>query len=72
MRNMLDVSHIAAAVVYSGLGVAVFTAWFCAFDKLTPYDLWDEIVVKQNRALAQVISGVSIGICLIIAAAVLG
>lgn len=72
MRNMLDVSHIAAAVIYSGIGVAVFTAWFCAFDKLTPYDLWHEIVGKQNRALAQVVSGISIGIAIIIAAAVLG
>lgn len=72
MRNMLDVSHVAAAVVYSGIGVSVFTAWFWLFDRLTPYDLWHEIVAKQNRALAQVVSGISIGISLIIAASVLG
>lgn len=72
MRNMLDASHLAAAVVYSGIGVAVFTGWFWAFDRMTPYDLWGEIVGKQNRALAQVVSGISIGIAIIIAAAVLG
>lgn len=72
MRNMLDASHVAAAILYSGIGVAVFTAWFWVFDRLTPYDLWHEIVAKQNRALAQVVSGISIGIAIIIAAAVLG
>ncbi len=72
MKNILDVSHLAAAVVYSGIGVAVFTAWFCLFDKLTPYDLWAEIVQKQNCALATVIAGISVSMGLIIAAAVLG
>ena len=72
MKNILDVSHLAAAVVYSGIGVGVFTVWFCLFDKLTPYDLWAEIVQKQNRALATVIAGISVSMGLIIAAAVLG
>lgn len=72
MKNMLNVQNLLAAIVYSGLGVAVFSAWFVAFDKLTPYDLWHEIVGKQNQALARVLSGVSIAIGIIIAAAMLG
>ena len=72
MKNMLDLSHLCAAIVYSGLGVAVFTGWFIAFDKLTPYDLWQEVVAKQNRALATVLAGSSIAIGLIIAASMLG
>lgn len=72
MKNLLDAQHLFAAVLYSGLGVGVFTAWFVAFDKLTPYDLWAEIVTKQNRALATVVGAISLSMGLIIAAAILG
>ncbi|MCM2304090.1 MAG: DUF350 domain-containing protein [Elusimicrobia bacterium] len=72
MKNILDVQHLAGALIYSGLGAAVFFGWFVIFDKLTPYDLWQEIVVKQNRALATVMSGLSIAMGLIIAASMIG
>lgn len=72
MKSILDAQHLVGAVVYSGLGVVVFTAWFMIFDKLTPYDLWNEIVAKQNRALATVISGISIAMGIVIAAAIVG
>ncbi|MEQ1919781.1 MAG: DUF350 domain-containing protein [Elusimicrobiota bacterium] len=72
MKSILDVQHLTGALVYSGLGAAVFFGWFVIFDKLTPYDLWNEIVVKQNRALATVMSGLSIAMGLIIAASMIG
>lgn len=72
MKNILDAQHLVAAIVYSGLGVAVFAGGFFVFDKLTPYDLWQELVTKQNRALATVLSGISIAIGMIVAAAMLG
>ena len=45
---------------------------FFLIDKLTPYNLWEELVKEKNVALAIVVGCVSIGLCLIIAAAVLG
>jgi len=72
MRNLLDVSHLIAAIIYSVLGVAVFWTSFVILDKLTPYDLWQEIVQKQNRALATVVGSISLGICIIVAAAMIG
>ena len=72
MKSILDVQHLAGALVYSALGAAVFFGWFVIFDKLTPYDLWQEIVVKQNRALATVMAGLSIAMGLIIAASMIG
>ena len=72
MKTILDINHLVGAIVYSALGVVVFTAWFVIFDKLTPYDLWTEIVAKQNRALANVIAGISIAMGMIIAASMLG
>jgi uncharacterized membrane protein YjfL (UPF0719 family) len=72
MRSLLDPTHLAAAVVYSLLGVAVFAAGFAVVDKLTPYDLWKELVEKQNRALGTVVAGVAVALGLIIAAAISG
>ncbi|MDD5305503.1 MAG: DUF350 domain-containing protein [Elusimicrobia bacterium] len=72
MKDILDVHHLAGALVYSALGAAVFFGWFVIFDKLTPYDLWQEIVVKQNRALATVMAGLSVAMGLIIAASMIG
>lgn len=72
MKQLLNPQQIAAAVVYSLMGVAVFWASFVAVDKITPYNLWQEIVQKQNRALAQVVGSIAVGISIIVAAAILG
>lgn len=72
MRSMLDPTHLAAALVYSALGVAVFAVGFAVADKLTPYDLWKELVEKQNRALGTVVAGIAVALGLIIAAAISG
>ena len=72
MKSILDAQHLVGALVYSALGAAVFFGWFVSFDKLTPYDLWQEIVTKQNRALATVVAGLSIAMGMIIAAAMIG
>ena len=60
------------SLVYSVLGLAVFSVWFLIIDKITPYDLWKELVHEKNIALAIVVGAVSIGLCMIIAAAVHG
>jgi uncharacterized membrane protein YjfL (UPF0719 family) len=71
-RSLLDVGHIAAAVVYAALGLVVFSAAFVAVDRLTPYNLWKEIVDKQNRALATIVAGLSVAMAIIVAAAIVG
>ena len=60
------------SVIYSVLGLAVFCFGFVLIDKLTPYNLWEQLVKEKNLALAIVVGSVSIGLCLIIAAAVHG
>ncbi|MFM9879942.1 MAG: DUF350 domain-containing protein [Burkholderiaceae bacterium] len=60
------------SIVYALLGVVVFWISFIVIDKITPYKLWEEIVEKQNMALALVIAAMSLGICLIVAAAIHG
>ena len=61
-----------ASLIYSVLGVIVFCITFIFVDKLTPYDLWKQLVEEKNLALAVVVGAVGLGICIIIAAALHG
>jgi len=58
------------ALVYSILGILIFVIAFVLIDRLTPFHLWNEIVREHNTALAILIGAMSIGLCIIIAAAV--
>ena len=64
------VRNIEAALVFAFIGIAIFVLSFTIIDRLTPYDLWREIVQEKNMALAVLVGALSIGICIIIAAAV--
>jgi putative membrane protein len=58
------------AAVFAAMGMLIFLVAFLVMDKLTPYHLWKEIVQEHNMALAILVGAMSIGICVIIAAAV--
>ena len=60
------------SILYALIGVAMFWLSFLIIDKLTPYDLWAELVEKQNMAVAIVVGAMSLGISIIVAAAVVG
>ncbi len=60
------------SMLYALIGVLMFWISFIVIDKLTPYNLWEEIVSKQNRALALVVAAMCLGISLIVAAAIHG
>lgn len=60
------------SMLFALIGVAVFWVCFVVVDKLTPYDLWQEIVEKQNIALSIVVGAMCIAIGLIVAAAIGG
>ena len=62
--------YLLNAMVYALLGVVIYIASFAVVDKITPYHLWQEIVEKQNVALAILVGLMSLGIGVIIAAAV--
>jgi uncharacterized membrane protein YjfL (UPF0719 family) len=58
------------SILYALIGVLIFWITFMIIDKITPYDLWQEIVEKQNVALGLVVAAMSLGICIIVAAAI--
>ena len=60
------------SILYALIGVVVFWLSFLIIDKLTPYNLWEELVEKQNVALGIVVGAMALGISVIVAAAVHG
>ena len=58
------------ALIYAVLGILIFLLSFFVVDRMTPYHLWREIVEDKNIALAILIGAISLGMCIIIAAAV--
>lgn len=74
--NHLEASRIlglaAASIVYSVVGLATFLVCFWIVDKLTPGDLWKEIVEKRNTAVAVFFGFLALGMSLIIAACLHG
>lgn len=63
---------VIGSILFALIGVAVFWITFLIIDKITPYDLWAEIVEKKNVALAIVVGSMCIAIGMIVAAAVHG
>ena len=68
----LKASAFLGSILYALIGVAVFWVSFLVIDRLTPYKLWEEIVEKQNMALAIVVGALALGVSIIVAAAVHG
>jgi putative membrane protein len=66
----VNLSALGNALLYSVLGILIFVVAFVIIDKMTPYHLWKEIIEDKNVALAILIGALSIGMCIIIAAAV--
>jgi putative membrane protein len=60
------------SILFALIGVLVFWISFIIVDKITPYDLWAEIVEKKNVALAIVVGSMCIAIGLIVSAAIHG
>lgn len=69
---MLTMTVFLATLLYAFLGIVIFVLSFVLVDKLTPGDLWKEIIERQNIAVAVLAGAVAIGISGIIAAAVHG
>jgi putative membrane protein len=68
----LKLSAVVGSILFSLIGVIVFWVSFVVIDKITPYDLWGEIVEKRNVALAIVVGAMCLGVAIIVAAAVHG
>lgn len=66
----MDITILVNSIIYALLGVVIFVVSFIVVDKLTPYDLWKQLVEEKNLSLAIVVAAGILGICVIIAAAI--
>jgi putative membrane protein len=65
----LKPAALIGSLVYSLLGVVFVVLSFIIIDKLTPYDLWKELIEERNQSLATVVAAMFIAIAIIVASA---
>lgn len=70
MSSLVHFDALFNALVFAVLGVVILVVSFMLWDKITPYDLWKEIIEKHNTALAIFAGFMALGIAIIVAAAV--
>lgn len=68
----MQTKYIIASVVYSLIGILILLISFFVVEKLSPENLWKEIVEKQNKALAIMAGAFMIAMALIISSAIHG
>lgn len=68
--ELLKLDLLIASLVYSLLGVVIFWLSFIIIDRLTPYDLWKNLVEERNQALATVVAAMCLGVAIIVASAI--
>jgi hypothetical protein len=64
------IDFVLNAALFALVGVALFACSLAAVSRMSRRDFWTEIVEKQNMALAVFMGALSLGLSLIIAAAV--
>ncbi len=72
MIEYLKPAALVGSLVYSVLGILLVMVAFIVVDKLTPYDLWKELIENRNQSLATVVAAFCIAIAIIVAAAIHG
>ena len=70
MNLEFHLSAFVNAIIYAILGVLILFFSFAIWDKISPYELWKEIVEKNNMALAIFAGLMALGVAIIIASAV--
>lgn len=72
MIEYLKPAALIGSLVYSLLGVVFVVVAFVVIDRLTPYDLWKELIEHRNQPLAIVVAAMCLAIAIIVAASIHG
>ena len=70
--DMINIKYIVASTVYSLLGIIILLICFVIVEKITPENLWKEVIEKKNMALAIVAAAFILAIAIIISSAIHG
>ena len=66
----MEWKYVLASAVFSLVGIAILGLCFWFFEKITPENLWKEIIEKHNVALAIVAGAFMIAMGIIIGSAI--
>lgn len=72
LSDLINSKYIVASVLYSVLGILILFLAFWIIEKITPENLWKEILEKQNMALAVVFAAFIIAIAIIVSSSIHG
>lgn len=72
MSDLINVQYLVNAIIFSLLGCLAFGVSFKVLDLLSPGNFWHEIIEEHNSALAILVGALSIGLSIIIGAAIKG
>jgi len=72
MNEFINMKYIIASVVYSVVGILILVVSFYIIEKVTPENIYKEIVEKQNLALAIIAAAFMIALSIIISSAIHG
>ena len=72
MEHYFNIKYILSSVLYSFIGIAILLISFWVIERITPENLWKEILVNKNSALAIMAAGFMLAIAIIIASAIHG
>ena len=70
MVEYLKPAALIGSVVYSVIGIFLVALAFVIVDKITPYDLWKELIENRNQPVATVVAAFVLAISIIVAAAI--
>ena len=72
LNELINIKYIIASIVYAVLGIFILVAAFWILEKITPENLYKEILEKHNIALAIVCAAFIIAVAIIISSSIHG
>jgi len=72
LSELINIKYIVASLVYSVLGILILFIAFWIIEKITPENLWKEIIEEHNMALAVVCAAFIIAVAIIVSSSIHG
>ncbi len=72
LNELINYKYIVASVVYSVLGIIILCIAFWIIEKITPENLWKEIIEEHNIALSIVCAAFILAVAIIVSSSIHG
>jgi uncharacterized membrane protein YjfL (UPF0719 family) len=72
LYELINLKYIVASIAYSVLGIIIMVISFWIMERITPENLWKEIIEKHNIALAIVCAAFIIAVAIIVSSSIHG